>query len=81
MAKEPQVAAAVGTATGGEALGDIRAAAIQAAMDRAALDCHRNGIVDPDKVRSAKLKAREKAKADHQSAQRKAARMAKGARR
>jgi hypothetical protein len=75
MAQEPKVAAATGSAAAGG--GDLDQAAIQDAMDAAAADCFKKGVHDPEKVRDAKLKARERVKREHRDAQVKAARAAK----
>jgi hypothetical protein len=77
MAKpKTKIAAAVGTATSGEATGDLHYSAIQAAMDEAAQKCFDDGIQDPDKVREAKLAARERVKAEFAEDQARAAKAA-----
>lgn len=75
-ATKTTVAAATGHAGGGDPQA-LSGQAIQEAMDAAAADCFKRGIHDPDKVRDAKLKAREKVKRAHADAVRKAARAAK----
>jgi hypothetical protein len=62
MPKPPvTTVAAVGTATGGDP-SSVSHQAITAAMDEVAAKLWRAGIHDPDKIREAKLKARERVK-------------------
>ena len=79
MAKSPKkqaapaakIVEAVGTAS--SAIGRPGyGAAIQAAMVAEAEKCFAEGLFDPDKVRARKLKARDKAKAEIATAERKA---------
>ena len=76
-AKKTTVAAASGHAGGTDPSTLLSGDAIQEAMDAAAADCFKRGIHDPEKVKEAKLKARERVKKDHAEAVRKAARAAK----
>lgn len=61
--KGGRVVAAVGTAsgTGARARTDL-AQAVEAAMRQAALECHEQGIIDPDQVRKAMMAARQRVK-------------------
>jgi hypothetical protein len=74
-ARQRTIAASVGNASGGG--NDLDQATIQKAMGAAAQELFDKGIHDPDKVRDAKLKARERVKREHRDEQAKAARAAK----